>query len=56
MVNDVANDNQITIQKNLDNGNVTCESAKDAITKAELIWAINKGRTDMGYKEHVFTF
>ena len=28
-----------------DNGNVTCESAKDA-----------KGRTDMGYEEHVFTF
>ena len=35
---DVASVNQTTIQKNLDNGNVACVSAKDAIT-AELIWA-----------------
>ena len=38
--------NQTTIQKNLDDGNVICESAKDAITKA----------TDMGCEECVFTF
>ena len=31
---------KLQFKKNLDNGNVTCESAKDAITKAELIWAL----------------
>ena len=46
LVKDVASGNQTTIQKNLDDGNVICESAKDAITKA----------TDMGCEECVFTF
>ena len=40
LVKDVASGNHTTIQKNIDNGNVTCESAKDAVTKAELIWAM----------------
>ena len=37
LIKDVASSNQTTIKKDLDNGNVTYESAKDAITKAELI-------------------
>ena len=49
MVKDVASGNQTTIQKNPDNGNVTCESTKDAITKAELIWAMKSESSHFSY-------
>ena len=49
MVKDVASGNQTTIQKNPDNGNVICESAKDAITKAELIWAMKSVSSHFSY-------
>ena len=49
LVKDVASGNQTAIQKNLDNGNVTCESAKDAITKAELIWAMKSVSSYFSY-------
>ena len=34
---------------NPDNGNVTCASAKDAITKAELIWAMRRVSSHFSY-------
>ena len=49
LVKDVASGNQTTIQKNLDNGNVTCESVKDAITKVELIWAMKSVSSHFSY-------
>ena len=49
LVKDVASGNQSTIQKTLDNGNVTCEYAKDAITKAELIWAMKSMSSHFSY-------
>ena len=49
MVKDVASGNQTAIRKNLDNGNVTCESAKDAITKVELIWDMKSVSSHFSY-------
>ena len=49
MVKDVTSGNQTAIRKNLDNGNVTCESAKDAITKVELIWAMKSVSSHFSY-------
>ena len=49
LVKDVASGNQTAIRKNLDNGNVTCESAKDAITKVELIWDMKSVSSHFSY-------
>ena len=49
LVKDVASGNQTTIQKNLNNGNVTCESGKDAITKVELIWPMKSVSSHFSY-------
>ena len=49
LVKDVASGNQTTSQKSPDNGNVTYESAKDAITKAELIWAMKSVSSHFSY-------
>ena len=49
LVKDVARGNQTTIQKNLDHGNVTSETAKDAITKAELVWAMKSVSSHYSY-------
>ena len=49
LVKGVASGNQTTIQKNPDNVNVTFESAKDAITKAEMIWAMKSVSSHFSY-------
>ena len=49
LAKDVASGKQTTIKKSPDNGNVTCESAKDAITKAELIWALKSVSSHFSY-------
>ena len=53
LVKDIAIGNQTTIQKNLNNGNVTCESAKAAITKAELIWDMKSVSLHFSYSASV---
>ena len=49
LVKDKASGNKTTIQKNPDNDNVSCESAKNAITKAELICAMKSLSSHFSY-------